>query len=180
MMLNEQARPDTDVPTGPAIGTLLRMLERIESGSLRVAHGEAQWRLKATMPGPGAELRVHRPANLLRRVLLAGGIGFAESYMHGDWESPNLAALLLLLEQNEEALAAQSQSSLMVNWLNRFRHLLNRNSIRGSRRNIAAHYDLGNDFYRLWLDPSMTYLFSCAEALLEARRPGSASVHHHR
>jgi len=112
------------------------------------------------MPGPGAELRVHRPANLLRRVLLAGGIGFAESYMHGDWESPNLAALLLLLEQNEEALAAQSQSSLLVNWLNRFRHLLNRNSIRGSRRNIAAHYDLGNDFYRLWLDPSMTY--SCA------------------
>jgi cyclopropane-fatty-acyl-phospholipid synthase len=160
MMLNEQARPYPDVPAGPAIGTLLRMLERIESGSLCVAHGEAQWRLKGAMPGPGAELRVHRPASLLRRVLLAGRIGFAESYMHGDWESPNLAALLLLLEQNEEALAAQSQSSLAVNWLNRFRHLLNRNSIRGSRRNIAAHYDLGNDFYRLWLDPSMTY--SCA------------------
>ncbi len=160
MMLNEQARPYTDVPAGPTIGTLLRMLEQIESGSLRVAHGEAQWRLKGTMPGPEAELRVHRPLSLLRRVLLAGGIGFAESYMSCDWESPNLAVLLLLLEQNEEALAVHSQSSLMVNWLNRFRHMLNRNSIRGSRRNIAAHYDLGNDFYRLWLDPSMTY--SCA------------------
>ena len=58
----------------------------------------------------------------------------------------------------------------MVNWLNRLRHMMNRNSIRGSRRNIAAHYDLGNDFYRLWLDPSMTYscaLFENGEADLE-------------
>jgi len=169
-MLNEQARPYPVAPAGPAIGTLVRMLERIESGYLHVAYGEAQWRLKGTMPGPDAVLRVHRPVTLLRRVLLAGGIGFAESYMHGDWESPNLAALLLLLEQNEEALASQSQSSLMVNWLYRFRHLLNRNSIRGSRRNISAHYDLGNDFYRLWLDTSMTYscaLFENSEADLE-------------
>jgi cyclopropane-fatty-acyl-phospholipid synthase len=135
------------------------LLEQIQYGSLNVAHGGAQWRIKGEMPGPLAELRVHRPANLMRRALLSGGIGFAESFMHGDWESSNLAELLLLLEQNEEALLAQSQSqsSILVGWLNRFRHMLNRNSIRGSRRNIAAHYDLGNDFYRLWLDPSMTY-----------------------
>ena len=146
------------------------MLEQIEFGALNVVHGDAQWRVKGAMPGPLAELRVNRPAKLMRRVLLSGGIGFAESYMSGDWESPNLAVLLLLLEQNEGALLAQSQSSILVGWLNRFRHLLNRNSIRGSRRNIAAHYDLGNDFYRLWLDPSMTYssaLFENGETDLE-------------
>lgn len=159
-MLNEQARPYPNVPAGPAIGILLRMLGRIESGSLQIVHGEAEWLVKRSMPGPQAVLQVHRPVSLLRRVLLAGGIGFAESFMCGDWDSPNLASLLLLLEQNEEALSTHSQSSTMVNCLNRFRHILNRNSVRGSRRNIAAHYDLGNDFYRLWLDPSMTY--SCA------------------
>ena len=170
MMLNEQARPYPNGPAGPAIGTLLRMLERIELGVLQVTHGDAQWLVKGAMPGPEAELRVHRPLSVLRRVLLSGGIGFAESYMSGDWESPNLAALLLLLEQNHEALSAQSQSSVVINWLNRFRHVLNRNSVRGSRRNIAAHYDLGNDFYRLWLDPSMTYsaaLFENGEPDLE-------------
>jgi len=171
-MLNEQVRPYPEVPSGPAIGTLLRMLEQIEHGSLIVAHGDARWSVKGAMPGPEAGLQVHRPANLMRRVLLSGGIGFAESFMHGDWESPNLAELLLLLEQNEEALLnqSQSQSSILVTWLNRFRHTLNRNSIRGSRRNIAAHYDLGNDFYGLWLDPSMTYssaLFENGERDLE-------------
>ena len=169
-MLNEQVRPFPDVPAGPAIGTLLRMLEQIEFGALNVVHGDAQWRVKGAMPGPLAELRVNRPAKLMRRVLLSGGIGFAESYMSGDWESPDLAVLLLLLEQNEGVLLAQSQSSILIGWLNRFRHMLNRNSIRGSRRNIAAHYDLGNDFYRLWLDPSMTYssaLFESGETDLE-------------
>jgi cyclopropane-fatty-acyl-phospholipid synthase len=94
---------------------------------------------------------------LLRKVLLSGDIGFAESFMRGDWGSPNLAELLLLLVKNEQALSAQSPTSALVTWLNRLRHRMNHNSIRGSRRNIAAHYDLGNDFYRLWLDPSMSY-----------------------
>ena len=83
---------------------------------------------------------------------------------------PNLAALLLLLAQNEQALSAQSRSFVLANWLNRLRHGIRCNSIRGSRRNIAAHYDLGNDFYRLWLDPSMTYssaLFEHGERDLE-------------
>jgi cyclopropane-fatty-acyl-phospholipid synthase len=152
------------------MGLLMRMLGRIELGSLLVVHGDCEWLLKGSKAGPEATLRVHSPMRLLRRVLLRGDIGFAESYMRGDWESPNLAALLLLLVQNEQALAAQSRASALVSWLNRLRHRMNRNSLRGSRRNIAAHYDLGNSFYRLWLDPSMTYssaLFDNGETDLE-------------
>jgi cyclopropane-fatty-acyl-phospholipid synthase len=136
------------------------MIERIEFGSLLLTHGDCEWLLKGSKAGPEAALRAHNPASLLRKVLLSGDIGLAESYMSGDWESPNLAELLLFLVQNEQTLAAQSRSSALVTWFNRLRHRMNRNSIRGSRRNVAAHYDIGNEFYRLWLDPSMTY--SCA------------------
>ena len=152
------------------MGLVLRMLERIELGSLLLMHGDCEWLLKGSKPGPEAVLQVRNPMHLLRRVLSSGDIGFAESYMRGDWESPNLAELLILLVKNEQALSAQSRSSALAAWLNRLRHRMNRNSIRGSRRNIAAHYDLGNDFYRLWLDPSMTYssaLFENGETDLE-------------
>jgi cyclopropane-fatty-acyl-phospholipid synthase len=136
---------------------VLRILERIEFGSLLVIYRDCQWLLKGSKPGPEAVLRVHRPLRLLFQVFHSGEIGFAEAYMRGHWESRELAALLQLLAENEQALSAQARSSVPVSWLNRLRHRMNRNSIRGSRRNIAAHYDLGNDFYRLWLDPSMTY-----------------------
>jgi len=169
-MLNEQVRPYPSASASPAMGLVLRMLERIELGSLILMQGDCEWLLKGSKAGPEAALRVRNPMRLLRRVLLSGDIGFAESYMRGDWESPNLAELLLLLVKNEQALSAQSQSSALAAWLNRLRHRMNRNSIRGSRRNISAHYDLGNDFYRLWLDPSMTYssaLFEKGETNLE-------------
>jgi cyclopropane-fatty-acyl-phospholipid synthase len=169
-MLNEQVRPYPTASTGTEMGLVLRMLERIELGSLLMMHGDCEWLLKGARAGPEAALRVRNPMRLLRKVLLSGDIGFAESYMSGDWDSPNLAELLFLLVQNEQALSAQSRSSALVTWFNRLRHRMNRNSIRGSRRNIAAHYDLGNDFYRLWLDPSMTYssaLFENGERELE-------------
>lgn len=170
MMLNEQVRAHSSASAGRAMGALLRRLERIQAGSLRLAYGDREWLLRGSRPGPDAALRVHGPMRLLGRILLFGDIGFAESYMHGDWESPKLAELLLLLVQNEQALSAQSRLAPMVASVNRLRHKMNRNSIRGSRRNVAVHYNLGNDFYRLWLDPSMTYssaLFENAETDLE-------------
>jgi len=167
---NEQIRPYPSASAGTATGAVLRMLERIEFGSLRLPLDDCEWLLKGSKPGPEAVLRMHHPMRLLGQVLLSGDIGFAESYMNGDWESPDLAALLMLLVLNERALSAQSRTSALVTWIKRLRHRMNRNSIRGSRRNIAAHYDLGNDFYRLWLDPSMTYssaLFEDGEMDLE-------------
>jgi len=84
-------------------------------------------------------------------------VGFAESYLAGDWDSPDLAALIELAARNEAALTEALRGFAVVRAWHRVRHLLRANSRAGSRRNIADHYDLGNDFYRLWLDPTMTY-----------------------
>jgi cyclopropane-fatty-acyl-phospholipid synthase len=84
-------------------------------------------------------------------------MGFAESYGDGDWSSPDLAAFLILADENETALSGTTRALLPLRWLARVGHRSRRNSKRGSRRNIAAHYDLGNDFYARWLDPEMNY-----------------------
>ncbi len=113
--------------------------------SLRVGHGPlvAQFRL--------------RSFDTLDRALATGDIGLAEAWMDGDWETDDLAALLVLLSRNREALgrAVYGRSLQLVG--HRLWHLLRANTKTGSRRNIEAHYDLGNDFYSLWLDSTMTY-----------------------
>jgi cyclopropane-fatty-acyl-phospholipid synthase len=90
-------------------------------------------------------------------VLARGDIGFAESYLEGDWDTPDLAALLTLFNANREVIGRALYGSPLALLGARLKHLFNANTRAGSKRNILAHYDLGNDFYRLWLDPSMSY-----------------------
>jgi cyclopropane-fatty-acyl-phospholipid synthase len=90
-------------------------------------------------------------------ALRSGDIGFAESYVAGDWSSPDLAALLQLMAANRQALDGLIFGHWAARLVNRARHWLNRNTKANSRKNIHAHYDLGNAFYSLWLDPSMNY-----------------------
>jgi cyclopropane-fatty-acyl-phospholipid synthase len=116
-------------------------------------------------PGQQARLTIHRWRGLWR-LISGSDIGFAEGYLSGDWSSPNLTALLRFACDNEAALTTLNPT---LPWL-KIRHVLNRNTRRGSRRNIAAHYDLGNDFYEQWLDPGMNYssaIFSSATQTLE-------------
>ncbi|MBY0464568.1 MAG: cyclopropane-fatty-acyl-phospholipid synthase family protein [Burkholderiales bacterium] len=87
----------------------------------------------------------------------SGDIGFAESYLAGDWSSPDLATLLQVLAGNRQALDGIIFGHWAARLLHRARHWLNRNTKANSRKNIHAHYDLGNAFYSLWLDPSMNY-----------------------
>jgi cyclopropane-fatty-acyl-phospholipid synthase len=94
---------------------------------------------------------------VFERTIKAGDIGFAESYIDGDWHTPDLSALISLFLANREQLEAMVYGSWWGSILHRFKHWLNRNSRQGSAKNIHAHYDLGNDFYRLWLDASMNY-----------------------
>ncbi len=110
----------------------------------------------AAKPGPHAALRIRRN-RAVRRLFTGGDVGFAESYLAGDWDSPDLAALIELAARNEAAMTETLRGFAVVRAWHRLRHLLRPNSRAGSRRNIADHYDLGNDFYRLWLDPTMTY-----------------------
>ncbi len=98
-----------------------------------------------------------RDYRFARRVLVSGDIGFAEGLMAGEWESADLSALLTLLADNVERFKRLLEGSPVGKALHWMRHLSNANTKGGSRRNILAHYDLGNRFYEAWLDPSMTY-----------------------
>ena len=107
-----------------------------------------------------AELRVLNP-RFYNNIVFGGSIGAGEAYMHGYWACGELSDLLRILIRNREILEqVDSGLARLSGPLLKLFHVLNRNTRRGSRRNIEAHYDLGNDFYQLWLDPKMMY--SCA------------------
>ncbi len=102
---------------------------------------------------------------------MAGDIGFAEGYISGDWDTPDLAGLLRAFSANFDGLERLMGGHPVTRALNHLAHALNGNSRKGARRNIRAHYDLGNPFYELWLDPGMTYssaLFTDQDTSLEA------------
>jgi cyclopropane-fatty-acyl-phospholipid synthase len=107
-------------------------------------------------PGPSAEIIV-RDLKFARRLFEGGDIGLAEAYIAGEWETPDLQAFLHLFCVNHSAVATLLPGRPIVKLFQRFRHWLNRNTKSGSKRNIHAHYDLGNAFYREWLDRTMTY-----------------------
>jgi len=107
-------------------------------------------------PGPHGRLVIH-DFKFVGRVLAAADIGFGEGYMAGEWDTPDLSALLEVFTLNFDHLEKLVTGTPWARTLNFLAHLLNRNSKKGSRRNIHAHYDLGNAFYSRWLDPGMTY-----------------------
>jgi cyclopropane-fatty-acyl-phospholipid synthase len=113
-------------------------------------------RIEGPAPGPEAVLEVRDP-RAVGRVLGGGDIGFAEAYILGEAETPDLAKLLTTFSTNFDAMARLLAGSPTLRFVNAVGHALNRNSKKGSRRNIVAHYDLGDDFYRLWLDESLNY-----------------------
>lgn len=107
-------------------------------------------------PGHRAVLQI-KSYRMAGRVLKSGDIGFAEAYMEREFDTPQLAVLLETLANNYDGIRRLFDGNRMVRIVNWFAHRLNRNSREGSRRNIHAHYDLGNSFYSKWLDRSMTY-----------------------
>ena len=108
-------------------------------------------------PGPDAHLVLHN-WRLPGRAFAGGTIGVAESYMDGDWESPDVTTFLELFVVNQEAgEKLAGGANWLIGTIQRVRHWFNENTKSGSKRNISAHYDLGNAFYSKWLDPSMTY-----------------------
>ena len=118
-------------------------------------HG-GELRLDGQAGGPHGRLVV-RDYRFMRRVLASGDIGFAEGYMAGEWDTPDLSVLLEVLALNFNRLRQVTRGNAFTWAANRLRHGLRGNSRSGSKRNIHAHYDLGNAFYSRWLDPSMTY-----------------------
>jgi cyclopropane-fatty-acyl-phospholipid synthase len=136
-------------------------------------------RLQGDATAPDAHLVV-RDYRFIRRALLSGDIGFAEGYMAGEWDTPDLAALLGVLSANFDVLRRLTRGNAVARVFHGLHHALRSNSRNGSKRNIHAHYDLGNDFYARWLDPTMTYssaIFAAPDqSLAEAQRNKYATL----
>ena len=154
--------------SGFAESLFLALAARIEVGALDVTLPDGrELSFEGTQSGPRADLQIHRE-RVYRRVMLGGTLAFAEAYMAGDCDSQDPAALVECIIANESALLDTLDRHGWMNAIQRAIHILRPNSKRGARRNIAQHYDLGNDFYALWLDPTMTY----SAAVFE--RPGES------
>lgn len=158
--------------TPRVFGLLLRLLASnwtFGRLTVRLPNGEVHV-LEGARPGPSGVLEV-KDYRFARRVLAAGDIGFAEAYMAGEWDSPHLAALLETLVENYDHIRRLFDGNWLMKVVNWLAHRRNRNSRTGSKKNIHAHYDLGNAFYSTWLDRSMTYSsarFDGADRSLEA------------
>ena len=187
---------ETLAPDGETAPRVLRTVLKLAAGAW--THGRITFLLpsgeripiRGSEPGPDAVLAI-RDYRCLARVLAASGIGLAEGYMAGEWDTPDLDALLEVLSMNLDRL----KGLIRVNPLHRLvlaaGHALRSNTRSGARRNIEAHYDLGNAFYSKWLDPSLSYssaLFKSPNQRLEgaqkhkyeslARRIGLEPGHH--
>ncbi len=141
----------------PALRILTGLASRITEGRLAIVVPDGSTRrFGAAETGPEATLIVYRPGAVYR-VLRGGALGFAEAYLDGSIDTPDLEALLRLCLVNYAALGDRWRANAASRLARRLWHRLRPNTRRGSRRNIHAHYDLGNAFYGLWLDPTMTY-----------------------
>ena len=132
-------------------------LKKIEYGSIYVQYPSKKIiKYSGNKSGYNAQISLNN-YRLFLKLFKKGSIGFAESYMDGDFESSNLLNLLLFANQNEANFLKNKKAGLIYNYLIKFKHYLNNNTKPKSKKNIKYHYDLGNNFYKYWLDDSMTY-----------------------
>jgi cyclopropane-fatty-acyl-phospholipid synthase len=152
-----------DAPAAARTG--LKLLQRLRLGSLTLQLPDGSVRRFGEHPhdhandghqGPAASITLHN-WSVFGAAMKSGDIGFAESYIAGDWATPDLTELLKLFAANRRHLDEVIYGTWFGRLLFRVRHMLNHNSKSNSRKNIHAHYDLGNAFYKLWLDETMNY-----------------------
>lgn len=156
------------------------VMSALEEMTLGCLHLELPDGTKKVIGRPGADITATvRILNwgFFKRCVLFGDVGFGEAYVDGDWDTDDITRVIswfILNVEHSPAMSGSRARKFLINllgWQNRWRHLLRPNSLTMSRRNIAEHYDLGNDFYELFLDSTMTYssgLFASAEQTLEA------------
>src|ERR1700712_5009822 len=132
-------------------------------------------RLGGVEPGPTAAMTLTN-YGFASRLLNGGDIGIAEAYLNGDWDTPDLTQFLYLFCVNHDLIQAMLGDNPVMRFIQNVRHWFNRNTRRRARRNIYAHYDIGNAFYSAWLDPSMTY----SSALFEDGTNDLTSAQHNK
>lgn len=142
----------------------------LPDGSFRIVGGRA--------PGPTATIVIRRWRALLR-LARSGSVGWYEGWAAGDWSSPDMVELFDLFSRNRMTLKRAARAKGLSRIAKRIRHAWNRNDRHGARRNILAHYDLGNAFYAAWLDPTMSYssaMFLPGDTLERAQRRKQAAI----
>ncbi|MDE8344785.1 MAG: cyclopropane-fatty-acyl-phospholipid synthase [Acidocella sp.] len=135
----------------------LQFARMIQAGKLNMVlpDGSVHY-FEGREPGPAATLII-KDARAVARIALGGSLGLCEGYLDGLWDSPNVTDVLRLGTANEMAFDSMLRGKPWARFASWVLHRLRPNSRKGARRNISEHYDLGNDFYQQWLDPSMTY-----------------------
>jgi cyclopropane-fatty-acyl-phospholipid synthase len=155
----------------------VKALSRFRHGALRVTWPDGRTRVFGSPDEPvSAEIRVLRRERFFHQVCLFGNVGFGEAYVSRDWDTGSVAKVVGWIIDNLhrtpgcDCSSQRIKSLNLLRWYNRIHHWLRPNSVNTSRRNISDHYDLGNDFYSLWLDGTMTYSaarFTSEEQTLE-------------
>jgi cyclopropane-fatty-acyl-phospholipid synthase len=159
---------DAAFPELPRLVRLaLQFGSKLQRGTLDVTLADGRTvRLGGHAPGPAATMKIH-DYGFASRLVRSGDIGIAEAYLRGEWDTPDLTQFLYLFCVNQAWMQTMLAGTPLTRTIQFVRHWLNRNTRRQARRNIHAHYDIGNAFYSAWLDPSMTY----SSALFEDHTP---------
>lgn len=142
---------------GRLIKLTISVLSALQAGHLTMVFPNGETHVfEGAQEGPRAEVHFYnlRP---IKRFLIGGKLGFCETYLDGDWSSPDIAAFFNLILINSDIMKREMEGKPWARFLSRLLHVLKPNSKSGSRKNIYSHYDLGNDFYAAWLDKTMTY-----------------------
>ena len=155
----------------PGITTVLDLIDRrLESGGIDATLPDGR-RRRLGFHGPGPAARVEIKSWLaLVRLAISGSVGWYKAWELGEWMSPDPVPLFELFSSNAATLGEFGRAKGPFRWINALAHRLRDNDPRQAKENIAAHYDLGNDFYSAWLDPTMTYSsarFASADETLE-------------
>ena len=168
-MILTSTEGQTDLPR--YFAQVFAMMRGIEHGRLDIVLPDGRrFRAQGPKPGFAAEIAVHDP-DCFARLIREGDLGFSEAYVDGAWSSPDLLGLLDFVHEEVEVLFDGFPGRRMLRAYERLRFWLRANSPTQARRNIRHHYDLGNAFYALWLDETMTYssaLFDGGQQSLEA------------
>ncbi len=158
----------TDLPRYFATG--FEVAKRLEHGRLDfVLPDGRRFRAEGQKPGPVAEITIHNP-DTFGRLIREGDLGFCEAYLDGWWSTPDLMVFMDLIHQGNEAVYDGYPGMSVIRAFEKLRFWWQSNSRGQAKKNIAYHYDLGNEFYQLWLDDTMTYssgLFTTGQESLE-------------
>ena len=138
------------------VGRVISVLSKIKIGQMTLTLPDGSVHVLGPGGNPEAAMTINR-WRAVRRLLTQGDMGFVESYLDGDWDSVDPSNVVELAVVNRPTTKTNELEGFWHRILNRIAHTRRANTKRGAKKNIAAHYDLGNEFYRRWLDPTMTY-----------------------